>query len=157
MVAMYKNLHQISGNSRIPWGWWLASWGSPRWRFSQTCWGKEMTGWPWKAEGGSGSGSWAWPQRVARTYIPNPAAEMETGRWNEDNLGNEIHWVSLAFVSESALPLKASGRGWAGLPGVQLRGVRRLRRWRPQDFLMGVTFFITWPGPWWRELWGTPR
>ena len=48
-------------------------------------------------------------------------------------------------------------QGWAGLPGVQLRGVRRLRRWRPQDFLMGVTFFITWPGPWWRELWGTPR
>jgi len=68
---------------------------------------------------------------------------METGRWNEDNLGNEIHWVSLAFVPESALPLKASGRGWAGLPGVQLRGVRRLRRWRPQDFLTGVTFFIT--------------
>ena len=47
---------------------------------------------------------------MARTYIPNPAAEMETGRWNEDNLGNEINWVSLAFVPESALPLKASGR-----------------------------------------------
>ena len=36
-------------------------------------------------------------------------------QYEYDDKGNEIHWVSLAFVSESALPLKASGRGWAGL------------------------------------------
>ena len=59
---------------------------------------------------------------MARTYVPNPAAEPEKGSWSEDNLGHEIHWVSRTFVPESALPMKASGRGWAGLPGVQVKG-----------------------------------